>query len=242
MRSGGIQLPGSVHTQVGVNAEKDEAREKKGEPPWDPDAGVVRKGKRDVVDSGGKKVKKEITYRGYKTHTSLDAKTRLVTSLLPSWRNSADNKAFPELFAHDSSLGLPTHTYGGDKAFDDTDIFERVEQQGMHVGVKLRKTRTQKKDPNKERWIALKQTPEYQVAVKVRSRVEQPFGQAKHKHGFERCRYLGLAKYRIQAFMTFMVVNAKRMVRRLTGITFRELAKGRRREVFKPEYVTPPWV
>ena len=242
LRLGGIQLLDSVHTQADVNAEKDKAREKQGKPPRDPDARLVHKGERDVVKPDGKTVKEEVTYRGYKTHISMDAATRIVTSLLASWGNSADNKAFPELFAHDLSLGLPTHTYGGDKAYDDTDIFERVEQQGMHVGFTLRKTRTQKKDPNKQRWIDLQQTPHYQVAVKVRSRVEQPFGQAKDKHGFERCRYLGLAKYRIQAFMTFMVVNAKRMVKRLTGITFRELAKGRRREVFKPVYATPPWV
>ena len=75
----------------------------------------------------------------------------------------------------------------------------------------------------------------------MRSRAEQPFGQAKDKHGFVRCRYLGLAKYRIQALMTFVVVNSKRTVKRLTGIIFRELAKGIRKEVFKPVYASPPW-
>ena len=112
----------------------------------------------------------------------------------------------------------------------------------MHVGISLRKTRIQKQDPHRPRWIDLQQTVHCRVAVKMRSRVEQPFGQAKQKHGFERCRYLGLAKYRIQALMTFMVVNAKRMVKLLTGITFRELAKGVHGEVFKPVYATPPWV
>jgi hypothetical protein len=239
---GGIQLLDAVHTEADVNAEKEKTRVKQGKPPRDPSARLVHKGKHKVVKPNGTTVEEEITYTGYKTHASMDAKTRIITSLLPSWGNSADNKAFPDLFAHDLELGLPTHTYGGDKAYDDTDIFERIEQHGMHVGIKLRRTRTQKKDPNKERWIALKQTRHYQTAIKVRSRVEQPFGQAKDKHGFDRCRYLGLAKYRIQAFMTFMVVNAKRIVKLLTGITFRELAKGVRKEVYKPVYATPPWV
>lgn len=241
LRLGQIQLVDSVHTQADVNTEKDKVREKKGQAPRDPDARVVDKGKREVVEPGGKQVKKEITYHGYKTHISMDAKTYLATSMLPAWGNSADNKAFPELFEHDLSLGLPTHTYGGDRAYDDTDIFERIEQQGLHVGIKLRKTRTQKKDPNKQRWIDLLQTPYHRVATSLRSRVEQPFGQAKDKHGFEHCRYLGLARYRIQAFLTFMVVNVKRMVKLLTGITFRAQAKGIRMEVFKPVYASLPW-
>ena len=111
----------------------------------------------------------------------------------------------------------------------------------MHVGIKLRKTRTSKKDANTQRWLDLKQTPHYRAATKVRSRVEQPFGQAKDKHGFERCRYVGLLNYGIQSFLTFMVLNAKRMVKLLTGITFRKMAKGRHKEVFKPVFATLPW-
>ena len=47
----------------------------------------------------------------------------------------------------------------------------------------------------------------------------------------QRCRYIGLVKYGIQAFLTFMVANHKRLVKLLTGITFRTLAKGRERSV-----------
>ena len=70
----------------------------------------------------------------------------------------------------------------------------------------------------------------------------QPRGHAKDKLGFERCRYLGLVMCRIQAFMTFMVLNAKRMAKLLTGIAFGELAKDVRQEVCKPVWATPPWV
>ena len=83
--------------------------------------------------------------------------------------------------------------------------------------------------------------PTYQQRVKQRFRVEQPFGIAKHDHGFERCRYLGLARYRIQSFLTFMVVNAKRMVKLLTGITFRPQAKGRRAERVTPVLAATSW-
>lgn len=160
---------------------------------------------------------------------------------MPDWGDGADNKAFPALLEHDRLLNLPTHTYGGDKAYDDTDLFERIEQLGLHVGIKLRRNRTTKKDASKQRWFDLQATQHYQVATTLRSRVEQPFGQAKDKHGFEDCRYLGYLNYGRQSFLTFLVVNAKRMVKLLTGITFRELSKGRRKEVFQPVYAERPW-
>jgi len=241
LRLGRIQLVDSVHTQADVNAAKDKERQEHGQPSRDPEARVVHKGTREVVEPDGQKVKRPIRYRGYKTHVSMDAKTRLVTSLLPDWGDGADNKAFPTLLAHDRSLGLPTHTYGGDKAYDDTDIFERLEGLRLHVGITLRRTRTSKQDPHKERWLELVQTPHYRAATKLRFRVEQPFGQAKEKHGFERCRYLGLLNYGFQAFLTFLVVNLKRIVKLLTGLTFRKLAKGRRKEVLRPVYAHLPW-
>jgi hypothetical protein len=93
----------------------------------------------------------------------------------------------------------------------------------------------------KQRWVDLLATPEHEAATKVRYRVEQPFGTAKQRRGFGRCRYLGLLRYAIQAFVTFMVVNCKRIIKLLTGITFRPLAKGCRSEPFTPIYATLPW-
>jgi hypothetical protein len=42
------------------------------------------------VEADGQKVKKEIRYRGYKTHVAMDAKTGLVTSLLPTLGDSRE--------------------------------------------------------------------------------------------------------------------------------------------------------
>ena len=110
LRFGHIQLVDSVHTQADVNNQKDRERQDKGKPPRDPQARVVHKGKREVVEADGRKVTKEIRYRGYKTHVSVDAKTRVPTSVLPTMGDAADNKAFAQLFAHDLSLHLPTTT------------------------------------------------------------------------------------------------------------------------------------
>ncbi len=71
--------------------------------------------------------------------------------------------------------------------------------------------------------------------------MEQVFGLAKRWHGFGRCRYLGLGRYRLQSVLTFMVCNAKRIIKLLTGITFRPQAKGQREEVYEPVYAALPW-
>jgi len=236
---GPLQVLDSVHTQALVNNAKDRERQDRGGKPRDPDARVVHKGRRRVVEADGETAMKVIRYRGFKTNVSANASTGVVTSWDVTSGNAADNKAFPKLREHDRSLGLPTKCYGGDKAYDDTDIHERLAQEGLLSGITLRHERTAKKDPNKQRWLDLEASPEHQAAVKQRFRVEQVFGIVKSWHGFERCRYIGLPRYRLQAFFTFMTHNLKRMVKLLTGITFRPQAKGRRREALQPVYGTP---
>ena len=241
LKLGDLQLLDSVHTQADVNNDKDRKRQEQGKGPRDPDARVVHKGKRSVVEPDGKRAQKDIRYNGYKAHVSVNAETGIITTVHCTRGNAADNKAFPTVFDHDRGLSLPTNMYGGDRAYDDTNIFEYLEQAGMRSGICLRHIRTSKKDGNKERWVELLSSDDYQRAVALRYRVEQPFGWAKHKHGFERCRYIGLARYRVQALLTFLVTNCKRIVKLLTGLTFRSLAKGRRSEVFRPVYACLPW-
>ena len=238
---GDLQILDSVHTQADVNTDKDQKRQAKGQPPRDPEASVVNKGRRDVVEPGGKRVMKQIRYYGYKTHVSVNAETGLVTSFKVTPGNQADNKQFPDLQAHDKVLTFFIRAYGGDRAYDDTDIYERLRTAGQQIAIDLRSFRTQKKDANKEPWIALEQSPQYQLDKAQRFRVEQPFGPIKQKHGFERCRYEGLDRYRIQAGLTFFVSNCKRLVKLLTGLTFRSQAKGRRAERLKPVYASLPW-
>lgn len=237
---GELQVLDSVHTQADVNRAKDRERQEKGGKPRDPDAGIVNKGKRNVTQADGTTVTQSIRYRGYKTHASVNAETGIVTSVVVTPGNHADNKAFPSLRAHDRTLNLPTQAYGGDKAYDDTDIYERLAAEGLEVAVTLNDYRTAKKDSNREPWVALVADPCYQERKGQRFRVEQPFGIGKRWHGLEHCRYLGLARYRIQALLTFMVLNAKRLVKLLTGVTFRPQAKGRRAERLIPVLETIP--
>jgi len=54
-----------------------------------------------------------------------------------------------------------------------------------------------------------------QEALRIRKMVERKFGEAKKWHGMARARYRGRAKVKIQALMTFLVLNVKRMARLL---------------------------
>jgi len=63
---GHIQILDSVHTQADVNMDKERKRQDQGQPPRDPDARVVNKGRREVVEPDGRRTKKQIRYKGYK--------------------------------------------------------------------------------------------------------------------------------------------------------------------------------
>ena len=39
-------------------------------------------------------------------------------------------------------------------------------------------------------------------------------------HGFTRCGYVGFLRHAIKAYLTFMALNLKRLVKLLTGVSF----------------------
>jgi len=56
---------------------------------------------------------------------------------------------------------------------------------------------------------------ERKKALSKRRRIEAKFGEAKMHHRMARARYRGRWRVAIQVFMTFMVMNLKRMVKLL---------------------------
>ena len=218
---GQIQVVDSVHTVADVDHAAERDRHAKGQPPRDPQATLVQKGKRAVTEPDGDVVTKEIQFLGYKAHVSLNAATGFITSVLPSAGRAADNRQFPHLLEHDMALGVEADTYAGDKAYDDTDLHYRLERAGKHSALRLHAYRTQKKDSNKEVWLALAATPQYEAGLKARYTIERKFGEGKLWHRLGHCRYLGLLRYGIQAYLTTAVMNLKRLVFLLTGVTFR---------------------
>jgi len=138
---GSIQVLDSVHTQADVNNEKDLDRQDRGQGPRDAEAQVIDKGRR-TVKADGTVTQKVIRHRGCETRVAMNAETGILTSIAPGPGNSADNRAFPPLRAHDQGLGLPTQIYAGDRTYDDTDIHARLAAEGLQSGITLHNYRT----------------------------------------------------------------------------------------------------
>ena len=222
---GSIQVIDSVHSVAHVNTSKDEKRQKKDQKPRDPDAKWGAKHKHKFKTTDGQIKEQTKYFYGYKAHVSLNAETHLVTSVSPSSGEVWDGKYFKSLVEKDLAQSIPVDTVGADRSYDDHDLhyFLQVEK-GLHSGILLKKTRTHKKDRNKEVWQRLLETPQYQQAKMERYKIERKFGEAKQGHGFARCRYVGLLGFSIQAFLTAIVLNLKRMVKILTDVCFKPQA------------------
>ena len=95
------------------------------------------------------------------------------------------------------------------------------QERGINSAIRLNEYRTLKKDSNKQGWMKLKGSEEYQAGLKERYKVERKFGEARKWHGFTRSRYTGFIRHAIQSYLTFMALNLKRLVRLLTGVSFR---------------------
>ncbi len=155
----------------------------------------------------------------------MNAETGLITSLTPTTGKAADNLQFPRLLHHDDQFGVGDSVYTADMAYDDTDLHERLRQAGKHSAFRLHAYRTQKKDGNTEVWEDLLATPEYQAGLAQRYTIERKFGEGKLWDRLGRCRYLGLWRYGIQAYLTALALNLKRIVWLLTGILLRPRAR-----------------
>ena len=124
--------------------------------------------------------------------------------------------------ARDLAQGLPVAVYAGDRGYDDGENHLYLQERGLKSALRLKATRTEKKNGNKAPWLRLLADPDYWAGLRERYKVEQKFGEAKRGHGLRRCRYLGLARYGVQAYLTATVLNLKRLVKLVTGVGFRE--------------------
>lgn len=222
---GAIQLVDSVHTIADVNTAKDKRRNKGGKPPRDGDATWGAKGKRVVRDTKGRGVEVPRYFFGYKAHVSLNTGSELITSLTVTPGNAYDGHQLPDLLERDLARGIPIETLAADRGYDDGDNHYLLETMGIHSAIALCAYRTQKKDSNKQVWIRLRASRQYQQGKRERYKVERKFGEAKTGHGLRRCRYLGQAGYLAQATLTAMALNLKRLVKLLTGTNFKGRAR-----------------
>ncbi len=225
VKFGSIQVMDSVHTVADVNTEKDERRQRGGKPPRDPSAHWGVKHSRRVKDKGGRSIKQTEYFYGYKMHASLNSESGLITGLVHTPGNAYDGHELPKLLEKDLASGLPVEIVSADRGYDDSANHILLSSKGVHSAIRLNSYRTQKKDPNKGVWLELRSSPEYQKGLKERYKIERKFGEAKAGHGLRRCRYVGLLRYAVQGFLTAIALNLKRMVKLLTGVSFKGRAR-----------------
>lgn len=87
-----------------------------------------------------------------------------------------------DLIDNGMKLGVTAHTYRADKGYDDGELHTKLQSEGKHSALMLRKPRTEKKDGNKAPWLEMLSDPFYQAGVRVRYRIERTFGEAKLWH------------------------------------------------------------
>ncbi len=221
VKFGKLQVVDSVHLVADVNVEKDKQRQREGKHPRDKDATWGVKGDRVVVGRDGKRRKERQYFYGYKDQVSLNADTGLVTSVIPGHASDYDGHKLKKLVEKDSGKGIEVSIVAGDKGYDDGDNHYYLEKQGINSAIRLNNYRTQKKDNNKEGWLKLEESREYTEGLRERYKVERKFGEARKWHGFRQCRYAGFIRHGIQSYLTFMALNLKRLVKLLTGVSFR---------------------
>jgi len=225
VKFGQLQVVDSVHLVTDVNWGKDKQRQRGSKPPRDKGATWGAKGGKVVVGRDGKRHKETQYFYGYKEQISLNASSGLVTSLIPGYTNDYDGHKLKKLVEKDLRKGIGVGTVAGDKGYDDGDNHYYLKDKGINSAISLSSYRTEKKDRNKEGWLKLKQSQEYIDGLKERYKVEGKFGEARKWHGFRRCRYTGFIQHAIQSYLTFMAINLKRLVKLLTGVSFRGKAR-----------------
>jgi transposase, IS5 family len=221
VKFGQLQIVDSVHVIADVNLGKDKQRQNEGKPPRDRDADWGSKGKKVVETGKGKEERTEYFY-GYKDQVSLNAETELVTTVTPGRSDDYDGHKLMKVVEKDLGKGIQVGTVATDKGYDDGENHYSLKQKGINSAIRLNKRRLNKKDSNKAVWVKLADSPEYQEGIKQRYKIERKFGEAKKWHGFGRCRYVGYVRHAIQSYLTFMALNLKRLVKLLTGVSFRE--------------------
>lgn len=103
-----------------------------------------------MVDKDGKRHQGKQYYYGYKDRVSLNASSKLVTSVIPGHANDYDGHKLRKLVEKDLSKGIEVGTVAGDKGYDDGDNHYYLGNKGINSAIRLNNYRTKKKDKNKE--------------------------------------------------------------------------------------------
>jgi IS5 family transposase len=126
-----------------------------------------------------------------------------------------------EYFHFDDKGNLRCRSYNYGYKVNETAFGSQYQFYGVDcAGCLSRKSCLKKNEHQKNLWlskcceVSMRQDKQLRVeALEQRKRIEAKFGEAKKWHNMARARYRGRWRVGIQVFMTFFVINAKRMVK-----------------------------
>jgi len=169
-----------------------------------PESGSAGGGGPDPDARWGKKSKKKPFY-GYKAHAAVDDGSELITKVEAMAADAHDGSVFPAV--HDPHAEGVT----ADKAYDSAANFDLIRESGQLAAIIPKRKRGKKRGHVSGRYEPWERGYYYRMK-KRRPRVEHKFADGKLWHGLGVARYWGLAKVRLQVYMTALALNLKRMV------------------------------
>lgn len=143
---------------------------------------------------------------GYKVGIGIDKDTNIVTTVTATPGNEHDSTHFPDV------ADPHAKTVTADKGYDSPDNFALIKDRKQKAAIMVKRRRGKQRGHIKARYPTQKAYQHYYRLKQFRSYIEKIFATAKQWYGLGRARYLGLAKMKLQAAMTMMAINLKRMV------------------------------
>jgi transposase, IS5 family len=159
----------------------------------------------------GRKSESKPSFFGYKCSISEDADSGIITKVEVAPGNVSDSAMFADV-ADDVALAVTA-----DKGYDAPENYELLHVRGQEAAIMPKHRRGKARGHVKARYPEYGERERYYRRKKKRARVEAKFNEMKNHHGMNQARYYGLAKMKLQALITAIVVDVKRMVTMITG-------------------------
>lgn len=143
---------------------------------------------------------------GYRVAIGLDRDSHLITRVTATSGNMHDSLHFP-LVADPHARAVTA-----DKGYDTPENFLLLRERGQAAAIHVKRRRGRQRGHIQARYPDRAAYQQYYRLKRDRPQVERLFAIAKQWYGLHRARYWGLAKMQVQALMTMLAINLKRMV------------------------------
>lgn len=143
---------------------------------------------------------------GYKVGIGMDKDSNIVTTVTATPGNEHDSTHFADI------ADPHAKAVAADKGYDSPKNFKLIKERRQKAAIIVKKRKGKQRGHIKARYPSLSSYKFYYRMKKFRPLIEKIFASAKQWYGLRRARYWSLAKMKIQATMTMMAMNLKRMV------------------------------